>query len=155
MQNINNIKKYLFISIRPAFASGFLTDQKKIELRKTKPNVNIGDYVILYVSSPLKSVIAFGMIKKLIDTSPQNMWKKYSSLLGIEKSEFDNYYVGKKRAVGIEIENIIKIDPIHLYDIRDVIPNFQPPQIYRYVHNMSIFRNLLEKQYIYIKGAGV
>jgi predicted transcriptional regulator len=144
MQNIDDAKKYLFISIKPEFVLGFLTNQKKIELRKMKPNVNIGDYVILYASSPLKSVIAFGMIKKLIDTSPQNMWKKYSSLLGIDKSEFDNYYVGKKRAIGIELENIIKVSPMHLYDIRDMIPNFQPPQIYRYVHNLSVFKNLLE-----------
>lgn len=146
MQDINNTeKKYLFISIRPEFISKILLNEKKIELRKLKPKVNIGDYLIIYVSSPLKSVVAFSMIKKLIDTSPQNMWKKYSSLLGIDKSKFDNYYVGKKRAIGIELENIIRIEPMHLYDIRDVIPNFQPPQIYRYVQDMNIFRDLIKK----------
>jgi predicted transcriptional regulator len=146
MQSIDDNKnKYLFISIKPEFVSMFLMKQKKIELRKIKPNVNIGDYLIMYVTSPLNSVIAFGMIKKIIDTSPQSMWEKYSSFLGIDKSKFDNYYVGKKRAVGIEVENIIQIKPVHLHDIRNVIPNFQPPQIYRYVHGMSIFRNLIRE----------
>jgi predicted transcriptional regulator len=148
MQGIsNNKKKYLFVSIRPEFASMFLMKQKKIELRKIRPNVSIGDYLIMYVSSPLKSVVAFGMIKKLIDTSPQDMWENYSSALGISKSFFDNYYVGKKRAIGIEVENIIKTEPIHLYDIRVEIPDFQPPQVYRYVHDMNIFRNLLEENH--------
>jgi predicted transcriptional regulator len=146
MQDIDSIKKkYLFISIKPEFASMFLMNQKKIELRKMKPNVNVGDYLIMYVSSPFKSVFAFGMIKKLIDTSPQNMWKKYSPFLGINKAKFDRYYIGKRRAIGIELENVIQIEPIHLYDIRNAIPNFQPPQIYRYVHNISIFKNLIRE----------
>jgi predicted transcriptional regulator len=145
MQNIDCIKKCLFVSIKPEFISKFLTSKKKIELRKMRPNVNIGDYLIMYVTSPIKSVIAFGTIKKLIDTSPQNMWLQYSSLLGIDKSKFDDYYMGKERAIGLEIENIVQITPIHLYDIRDEIPGFQPPQIFRYVHNVTIFKNLIEE----------
>jgi predicted transcriptional regulator len=131
-------RKYLFISVKPEFAEKIISKEKKIELRKVKPNVTVGDYVIIYASSPIKSIIGFGMIQKIIETTPKQMWETYSSLLGIDKSRFDDYYYGKKMAIGIKIKKIQQITPIHLEDLRNVTPNFQPPQIYRYVSNMDM-----------------
>lgn len=143
MQQIGHAKKYLFISIRPEFITKFLGNEKKIELRKVKPNVNVGDFVIMYATSPLKSVIAIGIIEQIIDTSPGNMWKQYSSYLGIDKYGFDNYYDGKERAIGIELKDIIKTIPIHLNYLRTIMPNFQPPQIYKYLQDIDNIKKFI------------
>jgi predicted transcriptional regulator len=154
MRKINNIKKkHLFISVKPEFAEKIIAKEKKIELRKVKPHVEIGDYVIIYASFPLKSVIGFGIIQQIIETSPEQMWKNYSSILGIDKSRFDNYYNGKEKAIGIKIKGIHSISPIHLENLRNVTPNFQPPQVYRYVSDMDICRIIIDNnRSIYVHG---
>ena len=154
MEKINNIrKKYLFISVKPEFAKKIIAKEKQIELRKVRPNVRMGDYVIIYASSPTKSVIGFGSVQQIIETTPELMWKEHSSLLGIDKSRFDSYYYGKERAIGIKIREIQKIAPIPLENLRNVTPNFQPPQVYRYVSNMEVCKIIIDtNSRIFIEG---
>ncbi len=145
----DNIKKYLFVSVKPEFANKIVKKEKSIELRKIKPHVNIGDYIIIYASSPVKSVVGFGVIKQIIEKTPKGMWKEHAALLGIDKKRFDEYYTGKERAIGIEIHKIKKIIPISLESMRTIDPNFHPPQVYRYVSNYLISRtiiNFIDKQ---------
>jgi len=148
MQTIDH--KYLFISVKPEFADKIILKEKTIELRKFRPNVNIGDYVIIYASSPRKSVVAFGTIKNILIMEPQKMWDDFSKNLGIDKQRFDNYYKGIVKAVGIEFNKLVKINPIHLDDIRTINPGFHPPQIYMYIaniHNSRAMINLMQVPY--------
>jgi predicted transcriptional regulator len=155
MEKTNKIKKkkHLFISVKPEFAKKIIAEEKKIELRKIKPHVGVGDYVIIYASSPMKSVIGFGTIQQIIETTPERMWEQYSSVLGIDKSRFDDYYDGKERAIGIKIKEINQITPIHLECLRSITPNFHPPQIYRYISDMDICRIIIDNnRNIYVQG---
>lgn len=145
MGKTNDMKKYLFISVKPEFANKIVEKEKTIELRKVKPHVREGDYVIIYASSPVMAVVGFGTIKEVVDTTPERMWKDSSALLGIEKLRFDEYYAGQKRSVGIVIDNIRRVSPaIRLNDIRSLIPSFHPPQIYRYVAGTDVSTILSE-----------
>jgi predicted transcriptional regulator len=128
----NKNEKHLFISVKPEFAEKIISKEKKIELRTVKPNVEAGSYIIIYASSPVKSVIGFGIIQQIIETTPREMWVNYSNLLGIDRSRFDEYYNGKQKAIGIKIKEVQEITPMHLNDLRGIFPDFQPPQIYRY-----------------------
>ena len=128
--------KHLFISVKPEFANKIISQKKKIELRKVKPSVEVGSYVIIYASSPIKSILGFGVVQEIIETTPKQMWKKYSSMLGIDKIRFDDYYNGTEKAIGIKIKNTKQIPPIHLKDLRNDTPNFHPPQIYRYASKL-------------------
>lgn len=130
--------KYLFIAVKPEYANKLVSGQKDIELRKFMPRIQSGDYVIIYASAPLKSVIGFGKVKSIIECSPKEMWSKYSIRLGIARQDFDLYYVNHKKSIGIEFEMIKPITPIGLEALREVDSNFQPPQIYRYVTNEDI-----------------
>lgn len=131
-------KKYLFISVRPEFAERIITMQKKIELRKVRPNVNPGDSVIIYASAPVKSVLAIARIKSIHEYSPNEMWMRYSPVLGIDKGRYDKYYQGQERAIGIEMDSVKPISPISLNQLRSKYPFFQPPQIYRYIYRHQI-----------------
>lgn len=138
MKVIDNIKKYLFISVKPEFANKIITREKCIELRKIKPRVRPGDYIIIYASSPIKCVVGFGRIKQILDITPIEMWNNHSAYLGIDENRFYSYFQGRNRAIGIEIETIKSITPITLAGLKRVDTNFQPPQIYRYVTNQQI-----------------
>jgi len=146
METLSNKRKHLFISVKPEFAKKIIAKEKKIELRKVKPHVKAGDYVIIYASSPIKSVIGFGIVQQIIDASPEQMWKNYSSILGIDKFRFDNYYIGKERSIGIKIKEIQQIAPIPLEVLRNVTPGFHPPQVYKYISNIDICRIVIDKR---------
>jgi predicted transcriptional regulator len=136
--------KYLFISVKPEFAEKIVNHEKTIELRTLKPNVTIGDYIIIYASSPQKSVVAFSIIKNIIETTPKRMWDKFSKNLGIDKQRFDNYFEGKLNAIGIEFGKINKINPIHLNDLRNIDPQFHPPQIYKYISSVNNYKAMID-----------
>lgn len=139
-----NKNKYLFISVKPEFAAKLLSKEKSIELRKIKPNVREGDYIVIYASSPVKCVVGFGKIKQIIITTPKDMWLNNRSILGIDESRYEEYYRGREYAVGIEIEMIKSVPAIPLAQIKMIDPNFHPPQVYRYVTNDQICRIITE-----------
>ena len=130
--------KYLFIAVIPEYANKLISGKKDIELRKMKPNVQPGDYVIIYASAPVKAVLGFGKVKTIIECNPKSLWERYSNRLGITKQSYFSYYDGYYKAIGIEFDMIKSVTPIKLEDLRKVDPNFQPPQIYRYVTNEDI-----------------
>lgn len=132
------LHKYLFIAVKPEYANKLISGEKDIELRKTKPHVQAGDYAIIYASAPAKAVCGYGKIKRIILCSPQEMWANYSTRLGIKEQDFLIYYDSSNKSVGIEFEMIKSINPISLDDLRRVAPNFHPPQTYRYVTNEQI-----------------
>lgn len=139
-----NKNKYLFISVKPEFATKLLSKEKSIELRKVKPNVKEGDYVVIYASSPVKCVVGFGKIKKIIIATPDDMWINNHLYLGIDKQRYDEYYSEREYAIGIEIDMIKSVPYIPLNQIKMIDPNFHPPQIYRYVTNDQICRIITE-----------
>jgi len=135
--------KYLFIAVKPEYAYKLISGEKDIELRKTKPHVQAGDYAIIYASAPAKVVLGYGKIKRIILCSPQEMWANFSSRLGIKEQDYLMYYKNSNKSVGIEFEMIKTINPISLAELRRVDPNFHPPQIYRYVSNEEIHKVLV------------
>ena len=130
--------KYLFIAVKPGYANKLISGKKDIELRKMKPNVQPGDYVIIYASAPVKAVLGFGKVKTIIECTPECLWERYSNRLGINEQSYFSYYDGYHKAIGIEFDMIKSVMPIGLEELRRVDPSFQPPQIYRYVTNEDI-----------------
>lgn len=141
-----NRHKYLFIAVKPEYANRLISGEKDIELRKTKPHIQAGDYAIIYASAPAKVVLGYGKIKSIILCSPQEMWTNFSTRLGINEQDYLMYYKNSNRSVGIEFEMIKPINPISLVELRRVDPNFHPPQIYRYVTNEEIHKVLMKNE---------
>lgn len=131
-------RKYLFIAVKSEYANKLISGKKDIELRKKKPSVQPGDYVIIYASAPIKAVLGFGKVKTIIECTPECLWERYSNRLGINEQSYFSYYDGYHKAIGIEFDMIKSVMPIGLEELRRVDPNFQPPQIYRYVTNEDI-----------------
>eukprot|EP00825_Cyclidium_porcatum_P052413 TRINITY_DN9921_c0_g1_i1.p3 TRINITY_DN9921_c0_g1~~TRINITY_DN9921_c0_g1_i1.p3 ORF type:complete len:104 (+),score=18.47 TRINITY_DN9921_c0_g1_i1:108-419(+) len=77
-------------------------------------------------------------------TTPEQMWKKYSKVLGIDEPRFYSYYKDKNKAIGIEIGTIKSINPISLDELRKIDTTFNPPQVYRYVTNEQICKIITE-----------
>ncbi len=142
------MRKFVFISIKPEFANKILSKEKSIELRKNKPNAQIGDYVLIYSTQPKKAVIGIAKIKNIIDCVPNEMWQNNAEYLGIDKKRFYDYYDGNKKAIGIELSDVCKLKvSIPLQEIKNSYPKFSPPQTYKYISNfvaLKFYLNNLE-----------
>ena len=85
-------------------------------------------------------------VKEIIEKTPIDMWSDYSDRLGVTWQEFNLYYEGYNRAIGIVFEKIKPIKAIELEELKKVDPKFHPPQIYRYVTNEDIHKVLLKNE---------
>lgn len=116
------------LSIKRIYAERIIDGTKKIELRKRPVGMNIGDLILLYETTP-DSVIKGGFIAdKTISLPVQEMWSKYSHLLGVEKSFYEKYFHNSDLAYGTFVNQSFSFSPVSLKKLRKMCPNFCPPQ---------------------------
>lgn len=141
------MSELLLISIKEQYVKKILSGEKTIELRKAKPRAKIGDTVVIYTTKPKKAITAIAIIKRILILSPQEMWKENSNKLGISKDDFDTYYNQCPTSVGIELENVHKLnDEILLSAIKGIYPNFSPPQTFKYLNKFETLKKFHKKR---------
>jgi predicted transcriptional regulator len=129
-------KKYLFISIKEKYVNQILDGSKRIELRKSRPSVDVGDYVIIYCTSPIKAIVGTARVENIVSYTPSEMWRLNSKILGINRKEYFEYYSKSDKAIGIVLSDVEKLSfSICLSLIKSQMPKFTPPQTYKYFNN--------------------
>ena len=127
------MERALFISVKPEFVEKIFNGSKTIELRKSAPNIDKEDLVIIYCTSPVMSVIGTCRVKEIISNKPSKLWNDYSTKMGIDRKRYFEYFEGKDVAVGIILKDIKKNKKeISLAKLRSKFRNFHPPQTFRY-----------------------
>ncbi|RAW01085.1 ASCH domain-containing protein [Pseudochryseolinea flava] len=133
------MSKVLLISVRPEFAEKILNGTKTIELRKSSPNVSIGDLVIIYSTLPEKAIVGTCVVQGIMKKSPQQFWRSHSRKMGIDRKRYFEYFKHSSFAVGIVLTSIEKLDEkVSLDLVRKSIPKFSPPQTFRYLDRSQI-----------------
>ncbi len=124
----------ILISIRPKYAEKIFNGSKTVELRKIKPkHLSSGDLVLVYVSSPIKSLVGAFKVEKVQEYAISEMWDNVKKNAGVSKKEFDDYYKNSNMGVAIFIESVWQFTkPIGLSDLRKAEKGFHPPQSFRY-----------------------
>jgi len=133
------MKKSLLISVKEEYTNKILSGEKTIELRKCIPNVSPGDEVLIYCTAPIKAIVGRATVKDVLVHSPNQMWKLHSAKLGISKLAFMDYYNNHGKAIGIVLTDVKKMQKtIELKQLRNRLPNFSPPQTYKYILNFRL-----------------
>lgn len=131
--------KTLLLSIRPEFADKIFEGTKKAELRRTRPKVNKGDRVYVYVASPVKALRGTFRVNKVIEDLPHKLWRKVKHMAGVTRKQFDEYYAGAEKAYAILLESVRDFaKAIQLKCLRQKWPGFRPPQCYIYIPNSRL-----------------
>ncbi len=131
----------LLISVKKEYATKILKGEKTIELRKCAPKrVGKDGHILIYVTAPTKELWGVYKIENIIKETPSTLWKNFGEQIGITKQEFDDYYKENKKAFGIQLLKIkiLTEHSIKLDNLKNVIPNFMPPQTYSYVDKSII-----------------
>ena len=103
------------LSLLPIYAEAILKGTKTTEFRK---KIFSGDIqkIYIYSSAPTKMILGYFTIKKIVETSPQELWTNFNSVGGIEKKAFFEYFNETEIGYGIVINEVIEfensIDPI-------------------------------------------
>jgi predicted transcriptional regulator len=124
----------LLLSIRPKYAEMIFAGLKTVELRRTRPRVNPRDLALVYVSAPVKSLVGAFIVSRVIEASPEELWKNVSEHCGVSKAEFDSYFAGCNLGFGIELSAQWKLErSVSLAQLRTRRKRFHPPQSYHYL----------------------
>lgn len=142
----------LLISVKPEFAEKIMNGEKTIELRKSAPKkVSKENYILIYVTSPVKELWGICKINNIIKEDPTEFWKNYGSQTGITETQFSEYYRTNRNAFGIELKDVRNFSKyaIELKQLKKAFPNFMPPQTYSYINknqiNFGVLKQILKK----------
>ncbi|MBI4320056.1 MAG: ASCH domain-containing protein [Chloroflexi bacterium] len=137
--------KVLLLSIHPVYVDRIFEGTKKVELRRIRPEVVSGDWVFVYATSPVRALIGAFEVERVVEALPHNLWDKVQNDAGITRKQFDAYYLGASIGFGIFVSRTWSFpEPLELVRLRQLLPNFRPPQAYRYLTDdeAEVFRKL-------------
>ncbi len=125
----------ILLSIKPVYAHKIFTGKKTVELRKKLPkDMQKGDLVIVYISSPQKNIYGAFTVKKIIVLPINKLWNKVYKKAGINKNDFFEYFYLQEYGYGIVIDNYWRFpEPIKLQELKYHDDTFNIPQSYRYL----------------------
>ena len=121
---------YVLMSIKPVFAEEILTGFKKFELRSRAARISSGDKVIMYASTPVKSLVGMFTAGRILTLTYEELYRMYrqNKLPGITERDLE-FMKGRRRPLlAIEVQNPVRFnEPLRLSEIRQQIPGFRPP----------------------------
>jgi predicted transcriptional regulator len=127
------LREALFLSVLPKYADKILRGIKTVELRRMRPTISEGDKIVIYISSPTMAVRAISVVDDISYARPDRLWSEIKDKAGVTRAEFNEYFDGAKKGVAIHIKDVQVLSfPIALSSLRQLWPNFKPPQSYRY-----------------------
>ena len=129
----------VLLSVKPEYSRRIFSGEKKYEFRKHKPKLMDG-IVIVYESSPTRSMVGAFSVKTIYSGTPDEIWKKCEGSSGIEKSSYLDYCSGTKLIHAIEIGDVFSFEnPI---DPLKTIPDFKPPRSFLYLDSSLVIQIL-------------
>lgn len=117
------------ISIRPTHAEAILAGEKTVELRRRIPTIDLGTRLWIYATQPVRAVVGSAVVDEVIEGSPAQIWERYMDKIAVDRCEYDEYFSGKDRAVGIVLSQIVKRNRIGIEQLREIRKGFHPPRV--------------------------
>lgn len=131
--------KTLLLSLRPEFAKKVFAGTKRVELRRIWPKAAIDDWVLVYVSTPVKALVGAFQVSLIMEANLSYLWEKVRHHAGVTRQQFDDYYAGALKGYGIFLRDTRTLpNPIELSLLRELWSDFHPPQCYRYLDSSEI-----------------
>jgi predicted transcriptional regulator len=107
MATLDLIKRDVVVSIRPIFASKILDGTKKVELRRRFPEGStVGALALIYSSSPVRAIIGYARINKVLRLPVSQIWRQYGHDACISKKDFDEYFHALKYGFAILLADV-------------------------------------------------
>jgi predicted transcriptional regulator len=108
--------KKILMSINPKHVKNIIEGTKKYEYRTRVAKSDISS-IIVYSTFPTMKVVAEVEIVGILELSPEELWEKTKIYSQIDKTFFDRYFVGRKKAYAYVLGRVICFEvPLNLSD---------------------------------------
>lgn len=132
----------ILMSIKTRHVRSIVAGTKTHELRRRIPRVIVGMRILIYSSGEDRAVTAQADVGAVDSGTPEIIWARYQKVLGVTRSEFEDYFRGSDVAHALRLEHVaVNPRPISLAQLRDEY-GLEPPQSWRYLR--SDLHGLLE-----------
>lgn len=132
--------RLMVLSVHPRHAARIISGHKTVELRRTRPNVKVGQPVALYVTSPTSAVLATCRIAHVNIGAPNDVKPRVLEAAGVTNEQYDRYYDRCERAVVLHLSDVTEVPhPITLHQIRETSA-WHPPQTWHFMNRELLVR---------------
>lgn len=137
----------ILLSIKPQYAEKIFKGSKTVELRRILPRqIKQGDLVLIYVSSPVKSLFGSFRVDRVIKRPINELWQVVNKKAGVTFEEFNDYYKGISLGVAIYFSEVREHpQPLTLEVLKKKVVGFHPPQGFRYIKGKELKSTQLSK----------
>jgi predicted transcriptional regulator len=126
------------ISIEHSHARNLQSGRKTVELRRRRARLAPGTRIWIYTKLPRGTIELLGTVKKIVEDSPANIWRRFGPRTGITKAEFTAYFRDKNLGCAILFEQVQTLSPaVDLLNLRRVSSSFHPPQFMKFLNENS------------------
>jgi predicted transcriptional regulator len=134
MDAIPEYTRDLLVSLHPRHASGILSGEKTVELRRRFPDQHMhGALAFIYSTTPVQALVGVARIKHVLKLPVPRIWKEYSVAARVSKAEIKSYFSGLREGYVILLEEARPLKrKLTMEDLKSRF-GIVPPQSYRYV----------------------
>jgi len=137
------MNKALLLSVKTEFADKIFDGRKTIELRRRRPRVELGDYLVIYVPTPCKGIVGVASVDQVVEARLGTLWRKVRHGCGVTYTEFRAYFAETSTGYGIFLSRPARFtSSLALDTIREIEPGFTP-QGYKYLSRANIAEALI------------
>lgn len=125
-------KNDILISVRPQHVAAMLSGEKTVELRRRPVRAPIGTTVWIYETVPAGRLRIVAQLAAIEESSPDSLWRRHRSRVGITRDAFSSYFEGSERACALVLREVRPLSrPPKLPELRSALGEFVAPQFYR------------------------
>lgn len=137
---------HVLLAIKPRFADLIVSGKKVVEVRRGGTSIKIGDVLVLYSSSPRRSISATCRVTSVDTRSVHSALSALNGETGLTKEELRTYLKGAETATLIGIDSVLCLSrPIPLRELRQN-RRMVIPQSYRFLTEAEVQHLALHRE---------
>ena len=135
--------RMIVLSLKPRFAEAILAGTKTVELRRTRPKIEVPTRALLYATTPVRALLGTCIITDVRSANLTALWREYGSRSELSHNEFKRYFEGLDVGTALSLAHHQPLDRmVPLQDLRAKTRGFRPPQSFAYVDTKTGHRLL-------------
>ena len=126
--------RMIVLSLKPRFAEAIFAGTKTVELRRTRPRIEVPTRALLYATTPVRALLGTCIITDVISADLTALWREYGSRSDLTHNEFKRYFEGLGVGTALTLAHQQPLDRVvPLQELRAKPRGFRPPQSFAYV----------------------
>lgn len=131
----------LLLSVHPRYVSLMAAGKKTAEIRRIRPAAELGALVLVYATAPTCQVVAAAVLDGMVSGGADRLWNRFGRRACLTRQAMRDYLRGASQPTALLLRAVAPLEaPISLSDLQVSIPNFRPPQSYRFLSRELLCR---------------